>query len=926
VFENYPLDAVRAADAGAAGVTIEEVGTSIDDTYPLAMGVFQEEELSVTCNYFGNRFSQGMVKRVLGQWMNVLRQLPQVERTNQITLLSAVEAEELLAAGKGAAVEYPQACVHELFAEQASKTPNAVAVVFEEQKLSYGELNEKAERLAGYLVEAGVKLESRVGICLGRSLEMMIGVLGVLKAGGAYVPLEPGLPKERVEYMVGDAGIEWVLMESATMGRLPLAGVDVIAMDGAATDADWLEGTGDASALKKQQEQVKSGHLAYILYTSGTTGKPKGVMVEHGGLTNYVGHAVASYVTEEIEGAVVSSPLSFDATLTTLLPALVVGRPVELLRDDERTLERLAERLFGFAGNREKGLLFKLTPAHLEALEYVERAATPCHASHRIVIGGEQLGAQKLKKWKEELLPQASFVNEYGPTETVVGCSVWELPGENAAQALQQLEGQVAAPIGKPIGNTELYVLGESGQLQPVNSIGELYIGGAGVARGYVKQEELTRERFVQNPFANAGEGRSPESAGASDRLYRTGDLVRWLADGELQFVGRRDQQVKIRGYRIELGEIESALQEQAGVKAAVVMAREDVAGQKRLVAYVVAEEPTGVDVAGLRRQLQLKLPEYMVPGALVVLDEMPLTGNGKVDRRALPVPEDEAGKGEASYVAPGNEIEERLSGIWQEVLKRERVGVEENFFSLGGDSILSIQMVSRARKAGLELTMKQLYGNQTIAELAAEIGRGEGSRGEQGQEQGQEQAEVEGEMELLPIQREFLAEGAGGRYEHNNQSVLLETPEGFSEEALRQVVEALYGRHDGLRMRFARGAGGEWKAWHAELTARMVEESWVVESLLPAEGKSGQEQREQREFGEWVEARCGYYQRSLDLEKGPVMRAVYLKGEAGKAGRLFVVVHHLVVDGVSWRVLLSDMEQGYGQWREVRISSGERS
>ena len=355
VFENYLLNGVDAADVEATGITIAEVGTSIDDTYPLAMGVFQGEELSVTCNYFGNRFSQEMVKRMLGQWMNVLRQLPAVKRTNQITLLSAEEAEELLAGGQGNKMTYRQGCVHEWIAEQAEKTPEAVAVVLEEQRLSYGELNEKAERLAGYLVEAGVKVESRVGICLGRSLEMMIGVLGVLKAGGAYVPLEPGLPKERVEYMVADAGIEWVLMESETMGRLPLAGVDVIAMDGAASDPDWLEGTGDEELLKSQQEQVKSGNLAYILYTSGTTGRPKGVMVEHGGLTNYVGHAVAQYVTEEIEGAVVSTPLSFDATLTTLLPALTMGKPVELLRDDERMLERLAERLFAGGEGQAEG-------------------------------------------------------------------------------------------------------------------------------------------------------------------------------------------------------------------------------------------------------------------------------------------------------------------------------------------------------------------------------------------------------------------------------------------------------------------------------------------------------------------------------------------------------------------------------------------
>jgi len=290
--------------------------------------------------------------------------------------------------------------------------------------------------------------------------------------------------------------------------------------------------------------------------------------------------------------------------------------------------------------------------------------------------------------------------------------SVWELPGEKAEKALQQLEGQAAAPIGKPIGNTELYVVGESGQLQPRNGIGELYIGGAGVARGYVNQEELTRERFVADRF----------SGKAGGRLYRTGDLVRWLGDGELQFVGRRDQQVKIRGYRIELGEIERVLEEVEGVKAAVVVAREDGAGQKRLVGYVVAaEEKTGtvVDASSLRRYLQAKLPECMVPSAFVLLDELPLTTNGKVDRKALPAPEDEAGAGEAAYVAPRNEIEQAMCEVWQEVLKRERVGIEENFFSLGGDSILSIRVVSMLKARSIGLNIKDIFQYHTIEQLA---------------------------------------------------------------------------------------------------------------------------------------------------------------------------------------------------------------
>src|SRR5918912_2230840 len=495
----------------------------------------------------------------------------------------------------------------------------------------------KAERLASYLVAAGVGAESRVGLYLRRSPELMIGVLGVLKAGAAYVPLEPGLPAERVSYMLADAQVEWVLVESEQMAELPLSGVDVVLMDGASSNPEWLAEVGD----EELTSEVTPEQLAYILYTSGSTGRPKGVMVEHGGLAHYLGHAAAEYLNGEITGSVVSSPLSFDATLTTLLTPLLVGRSVELLPDDERLMEQLAARLFAADENK----LVKLTPAHLEALQYVERPRAVGTAAHVLVLGGEQLSASLLQRWKRELLPQASYVNEYGPTETVVGCSVWWLRDE---AGLAELEGLAAAPIGRPIGNTELYVLGASGQLLPWQSVGELYIGGAGVARGYLNQQELSAQRFIESPFG-------------SGRLYRTGDLVRWLPSGELLFLGRSDDQVKLRGFRIELGEIEQQLERLGGVKTAVVLAREDEPGRKRLVAYVAAngERDHGVEFSNeLRQALQTRLPEYMVPTDFVLLHELPLTPNGKLDRTALPAP-DRGRRGlEGIFEAPRSQVE----------------------------------------------------------------------------------------------------------------------------------------------------------------------------------------------------------------------------------------------------------------------------
>jgi amino acid adenylation domain-containing protein len=378
------------------------------------------------------------------------------------------------------------------------------------------------------LAEAGVVTESRVGIYLRRSPEMMVGVLGVMKAGGTYVPLEPGLPKPRLEYMLRDAGVELVLVDAASVGDLPLGSVDVVMMDGAGSDPEWLEGLAEGPLEK---EKARPENVAYILYTSGSTGRPKGVMATHGGLSNYVCYAAATYVGAEVEGSVVSSPLCFDATLTTLLPPLLRGKRVELLPEGETTIGRLAERLFGV----EEGWLFKITPSHMEALEYVERPRATSGARHRVVVGGEQLSARRLQRWKRELLPEATFVNEYGPTETVVGCSVWML---SEARGLEKLEGQAAAPIGGPIANTQLYVLGKGLEPQPYNSVGELYIGGEGVALGYLNNEELTEERFIVDPFEKSESG----------RLYRTGDLARWLPSGELVFVGREDEQVKVRG------------------------------------------------------------------------------------------------------------------------------------------------------------------------------------------------------------------------------------------------------------------------------------------------------------------------------------------------------------------------------------------
>ena len=594
--------------------------------------------------------------------------------------------------------------MHELFEEQVEKTPDAVAVVFEEATLSYRELNGRANQLAHYLRELKVRPDAPVGICLERGLEMMIGLLGVLKSGGGYVPLDPAYPVERLHYMLEDSAPVVLLTQGKLAGLFTGIRQKMPVIDLATEAPLWSD---HPEANPERSFVLGPEHLAYVIYTSGSTGKPKGVMATHSGLSNYVAYAVTTYVEAEVQGSVVSSPLCFDATLTTLLPALLAGKTVELLPEDKTAIGLLAERLFG----GEEGRLFKITPSHLEALEYVERPSAVGQAPHRVVVGGEQLAAWRLQRWKRELLPKATFVNEYGPTETVVGCSVWTLSDANG---LESLEGQAAAPIGCPIANTQLYVLGRGSQLQPCNSVGELYIGGEGVARGYLNQAELTGERFIADPFGKVEGG----------RLYRTGDLVRWLPSGELVFVGRRDDQVKIRGYRIELGEIEASLLECEEVReAVVVVAREEAEGEPRLVAYYSTKgNGEGRGAEQLRQHLGSRLPEYMVPAAYVRLEKLPLTPNGKVDRKALPEPETDAYV-TRGYEEPVSETEKVLAGIWAEALKLERVGRCDNFFELGGHSLLIIRIVSRVRKTlNVEITIRDVFEHAVLADLAAAV------------------------------------------------------------------------------------------------------------------------------------------------------------------------------------------------------------
>ncbi|MGK4580331.1 amino acid adenylation domain-containing protein [Kitasatospora sp. HPMI-4] len=580
----------------------------------------------------------------------------------------------------------------ELFEQQVRRSPDATALVSGERALTFAELDRLADRLAARLRREGVGPETRVALFLQRDIELVVAVLAVLKAGGAYVPLDPKDPAERIAYMLADADARVVLSSGRHVGALPATDAHVITVEDVAATAEDGELPG-----AERGARPRADNAAYIIYTSGSTGRPKGVVITHGGLANYLAWSLGAYRVADGGDSVLVSPLRFDLSVTTLFCPLLAGRSLTLVREGEE-LDTLA----GVLGDKLGLGLLKLTPAHLDALD-TSMPQAAIEADGYLVVGGESLHGSTVAAWRGRA-PGLRVVNEYGPTETVVGCCVHEVT-ENT-----DLSGTV--PIGRPIANTQLYVL--DANLMPVTrgAVGELYVGGAGVARGYWNRPDLTAERFVPDPFGAPG-----------GRLYRTGDLVRLRPDGELECLGRADTQVKIRGYRVELEEIEAALTRIPAVREAVVLLREDTPGERRLVAYTTAAEAGEASAAEeLRAELRADLPEYMVPDLFVAMDALPLALSGKVDRRALPRPTVEAARGATGegLVSP---VERVVARVWAEVLGVPSVERDVAFLELGGHSLLAVQAMARLRKElGLDLPLSVFLEAGSVADLAARI------------------------------------------------------------------------------------------------------------------------------------------------------------------------------------------------------------
>src|SRR5271165_6058488 len=675
----------------ASGLRVERSpvhqGTSILDMSWFAWET--DDGLLLRVEYDTDLFEDATILRALEHYQKLLEGIAAQpdSRISELPLLDDEEKRKLLVEFNQTQAEYPRdLCVHQLLQEQARRTPEAIAMEFQGRSLTYAELDARSNQLAHFLRHRGVRAEQLVGVCVERSLEMVVALLGILKAGGAYVPLDPAYPSDRIQYVLDDAHVKLLLTQDAMLASLPPTTAEAICLD-----PEWRafqdEDSGPVAA------EVTPDNLAYVIYTSGSTGRPKGVQLEHRSVVNFLCSMRREPGMTANDVLVAVTTLSFDiAGLELYLPLLVGGRLVVASR--EATFDgRLLKQLLDQTG----ATMMQATPTTWRVLLESGWEGNP---KLKVLVGGEALSADLARQLA---LRCGSVWNMYGPTETTIWSSVYRVEGKDDR----------LVPIGKPIANTTFYIL--DGNRRPVaeGAQGELYIGGEGLARGYFERDELTAEKFVPDPFSS--------QPGA--RMYRTGDLARYRRDGNVEFLGRIDHQVKIRGFRIELGEIEAVLEQHAGVNQAVVVAREDKPGDKRLVAYVVAESPdTLTSSAELRRHVGKQLPDYMTPAAFVQMTKLPLTPNGKVDRKALPPPDQSRDAG-AVYVAPRTPLEEILAQIWKEVLHVDRVGVHDNFFSLGGHSLLATQVISRIRHAaGVELPLRHMFEWPTIAELVLKI------------------------------------------------------------------------------------------------------------------------------------------------------------------------------------------------------------
>nr|WP_279610664.1 non-ribosomal peptide synthetase [Burkholderia gladioli] len=859
--------------------------------------------LSIDLKLDASRFSPAQGARILAYYVAALEAIAADAQADhsRADLLSRAEREQLLVHWNDTAMPFPEhACLHQLVEQQAARRPDAIAVVDARERLSYAELNARANRLAHGLRRLGIAPDDRVALCMERGATIVVAILAVMKAGGAYVPLDPAYPAERLAHMLADSAPVAALTDSRSRARLAglPAAVPVFELD---TQADsWRDEAVDD--LPPGEIGLDAGHLAYVIYTSGSTGTPKGVMIEHRGLVNHAMAIIASFEVREDSRVLQFASTSFDASISEVVMALCRGAalyvPADGIRQDRRALWAYLER--------EAITHATLPPALLQDGE----ALPPIATRPTLTLAGEAPGAALFRA----LAGQAVLLNGYGPTEGTVCAAAWRCPPGFDDDTV---------PIGRPIGNVRLYLLDAHGQPVPVGTPGEIHIGGAGVARGYLNQPALSAARFLRDPFSE-----TPHA-----RMYRSGDLARYQPDGNLVFLGRNDDQVKIRGFRIELGEIEARLAEVEGVREVAVIVREDAAGDRRLVAYYTAADGQA-EVAGaeaLREHAANRLPRHMVPAAYVALDALPLTANGKLDRRALPAPEAGA-YARRDYAAPQGEAERLLAEVWSALLGVEQVSRHDNFFELGGHSLLAVRLVAKLREAGFEADIQTLFGAPTLADLAASLHTASDHAVPPNRIPADarhlepsmlslvelDQAEIDAVVATVPggaanVQDIYplapLQEGM--LYHHLAQSegdaYLSRVRFGFgSRAALERFVAALQAvvtRHDVLR------TGIAWEGLREPVQvvrreARLLAEE--VTGLDPALGEVG------------LQLQDGFDPRHfrIDLRQAPPMTIRYTHDAAADSWVLLLLTHHIALDHTDIAILLREVAAHLdGRW-----------
>ncbi|WP_269903035.1 non-ribosomal peptide synthetase [Bacillus velezensis] len=831
-------------ETAESNLLVSEVNISRFDLTLTAMET--DEGVNFQLEYCNHLFRKDTVERMGAHYTRLLQQVVSEPDTAicRLNMITDDEKHKLLYVFNDTAADFPHnKTIHQLFEEQAEKTPERIAAVYENNKVTYKELNERSNSLARILMKMGVKKESIVGIVADKSLEMVLGILGVLKAGGAFLPIDPGYPSERIKYMIEDSGSDILLVQNSQADNIPFDG-KVIDL----TDSSLY--TGDRHNLPMMSS---AEHLAYVIYTSGTTGKPKGVTIRHIGISNLKSVFEHDMNINYRDKIIQFASFSFDASVWEISMALLTGAELHILSSQVINNYTLFEEYI----NRHDITVATLPPVYINHINI-----NGLSALRLLITAGSQISTKSLNR----IVNKIDYINAYGPTETTICSTMWRYSEAERAMAK-------TIPIGKPIRNLKAFIIDHNNNLVPIGLAGELCVSGDSLARGYLNKEKMTREKFIDHPFESG------------TKMYRTGDLARWLPDGNIEFLGRIDNQVKIRGFRIETDEIESQLLKISGIKEAVVIDKCDLHGDKYLSAFVTAEYK--ISGAALREQLGDILPQYMIPGVIIQVEQLPLTPNGKIDRKALA--EIEEPKHIKEHLeAPRSEVEQILVNVWSEVLKIDDIGINDNYYELGGDSIKSILIVSKLQKYSLSLEVKDLLQYPQIKNLSKHVKLYKAQT---------DQSPVSGRTELAPIQKWFI-ENDFADIHHFNQAFMFQVKEKINEHALAKTFELLVKHHDALRLIYT-AENDEIKQEVRDVQAARDTFTLDIYDLLA-----------DTDYKNTIEKLADQLQSGMDLEKGLLMKLGLFRTMRGDY--LLIAIHHMVIDGVSWRILLEDMEQVY--------------